>query len=227
MSADNLAFAEARRVFTNSRVVSERLRKFNGVASEVLYPPLFEPERYRTGEYGDYILYVSRLVSHKRQDLAIQALRHTRTPVKLVIAGQAEVPEYETLLRGMVEKHGLSRRVTLITDWISEEEKVRLFADCLASIYVPYDEDSYGYSSLEAHHSGKAVIATTDSGGPLELIVDGENGLLPEPDPADLAAAMDSLWADRARARAMGEAGRRRISELNITWDNVLSRMLA
>lgn len=227
VNADNVAFGEARRIFTNSRAVSERLRKFNGVASEVLYPPLMDPQRYRTGSSGDYILYVSRLVSHKRQDLAIQAMRHTRTPVKLVLAGQAEVPEYEARLRELVEKHRLADRVTLIARWIPEEEKIGLFADCLASIYTPFDEDSYGYSSLEAHHAGKGVITTSDSGGPLELVADGENGLVAEPDPAAIAAAMDRLWRDRRRARDMGEAGRSRLRDLGITWDNVLNRLLA
>lgn len=227
ISADNVAFAEARRIFTNSRVVSDRLRKFNGVPSEVLYPPLMDPERYHSDSYGDYILYVSRLVSHKRQDLVIKSMRYTRTPVRLVLAGKADIPEYEAGLRELVEKHGLADRVTLATDWISEEQKIRLFANCLASIYVPFDEDSYGYSSLEAHHAAKAVIATSDSGGPLELVEDGNNGFVCEPQPEMIAAAMDALYNDRKRARDMGEAGKRRVVDLGILWDNVLNRLLA
>jgi hypothetical protein len=38
---------------------------------------------------------------------------------------------------------------------------------------------------------------------------------------------MDALWADRARARAMGEAGLRRIAALNISWDRVLASLLS
>ena len=189
-------------------MVSGRLLKFNGVESEVLYPPLLDPQRYRTGACGDYILYISRLVSHKRQELAIQAMRHTRTPVKLVIAGQADMPDYEARLRDAIARHNLADRVTLLARWIPEDDKIGLFADCLACMYIPFDEDSYGYPSLEAHHAGKAVLTTADSGGPLELIVDGENGLVAEPEPAALAAAMDKLWRDRNRARRMGEAGR-------------------
>ena len=38
--ADNVAFGEASRIFTNSKVVSKRLKQFNDIDSEVLYPPL-------------------------------------------------------------------------------------------------------------------------------------------------------------------------------------------
>jgi glycosyltransferase involved in cell wall biosynthesis len=227
INADNAAFSEARRIFANSRVVADRLRTFNGVGAEVLYPPLLDPGRYRTGAYGDYLLYVSRLVAHKRQELAIHAMRQTRTPVKLVLAGQADEPGYEDRLRRLVETHHLSGRVSLLAGWIPEARKIELFADCLASVYIPFDEDSYGYSSLEAHHAGKAVLTASDSGGPLELVVDGENGLVAEPEPAALAAAMDRLWLDRRLAREMGEAGRRRIPALGIAWERVLDRLLA
>jgi glycosyltransferase involved in cell wall biosynthesis len=228
-SADNVAFREARRIFTNSRVVSARLKKFNEIDSEVLYPPLMQPERYRTESYGDYILYVSRLVSHKRQDLAVKAMRYTRTPVRLVVAGAPDAGPGDAYVNGLcsfVEQHNLRDRVTILQDWISEDDKIKLFSNCLASIYIPLDEDSYGYSSLESHHARKAVITTTDSGGPPELIHDGENGFIVDPDPKVIARAMDRLYEDRALAQRMGEAGVQRISELGITWDTTIARLL-
>jgi glycosyltransferase involved in cell wall biosynthesis len=228
-SADNVAFREARRIFTNSRVVSGRLKRFNGIDSEILYPPLMQPERYRTNSYGDYILYVSRLVSHKRQDLAVKAMRYTKTPVRLVVAGSPDTgpgDPYLAELLTFVRQHDLEKRVTVRHNWISEEDKIGLFADCLASIYTPLDEDSYGYSSLESHHARKAVITTTDSGGPPELIRDGENGFIVAPEPEAIARVMDRLYNDRALAQRMGEAGLRRISELGITWDNTIARLL-
>jgi glycosyltransferase involved in cell wall biosynthesis len=229
-SADNVAFREARRIFTNSKVVSARLKKFNGFDSEVLYPPVMRPERYRSDSYGDYILYVSRVVHHKRQDLAVEAMCHTRTRVRLVVAGTPDLGPTDRHLaemRSFAEQHDLGDRVTFMAEWISEEEKVRLFANCLASIYIPFDEDSYGYSSLEAHHARRAVITTNDSGGPLELITHEENGFVVDPEPKAIAQAMDRLYKDRAMAQRMGEAGLRRIDELGITWDHTIARLLA
>ncbi len=86
-AADNATLGEARHIFTNSRTVSDRLRQFNGIDSEVLYPPLRDPERFRCDGYGDEIVCVSRMEHHKRQHLLIEALSYTRTPVKLRLCG--------------------------------------------------------------------------------------------------------------------------------------------
>jgi glycosyltransferase involved in cell wall biosynthesis len=225
--ADEVAFAESRAIYTNSRVVGDRLKRFNGVASTVVYPPILDPERFRCSGYGDYILYMSRATPHKRQDLAVEAMRYTRTPVKLVLAGAADAGTYAEDLRQRIEQHGLTDRVRMDDRWLTEEEKVDLYAGCLAAIYIPFDEDSYGYASLEAHHAAKAVITTTDAGGTGELIVDGENGRIVPPDPRAIAAAMDALFENRALARRMGEAGRHAIDRLGITWDRVIDRLLA
>ena len=227
--ADNVAFAEARKIYCNSQVVADRLARFNRVQAEVLYPPLFRPERYRTGHLGDYLLYVSRLTHHKRQWLALEALRHTQTPVRLVLVGRPDpdAEPYAAELRSLVQRYRLSDRVVLIDRWIPEEEKITLFADCLAAVYMPLDEDSYGYPSLEAHHAGKAVLTTADSGGTRELILDGVNGFMTAPDPEAIAGAMDRLYADRSMAQRMGEAGHQRIAELRITWDRVVEKLLS
>ena len=225
--ADEVAFKESRAIYTNSRVVGDRLRRFNDVESEVVYPPILDPERFRCDGYGDYILYMSRAALNKRQHLAIEAMRYTRTPVKLLLAGAADAGAYAADLRRRIEQHGLAGRVRLNDRWLTDREKVDLLADCLAAIYIPFDEDSYGFASLEAHHAAKPVITTTDAGGTGELIVDGENGLIVPPDPRALAAAMDALFDDRPRARRMGEAGRHAIERLGITWDRVIDRLLA
>jgi glycosyltransferase involved in cell wall biosynthesis len=225
--ADETAFAEARAIFTNSKVVGDRLKRFNNVDSEVVYPPILDPERFRCDDYGDYVLYVSRMARHKRQDLAIEAMRHTRTPVRLIVAGPADDPRYAAEMRAQIERLGLGDRVRLDNAWQTEEEKVGLLAGCLAAIYIPFDEDSYGYPSLEAHHARKGVITTSDAGGTGELIVDGDNGFIVSPEPEAIAAVMDRLYADRGLARRMGEAGASAIQRLGITWDRVIERLLA
>ncbi len=216
-------------MFANSQVVADRLKKFNDVDAEVLYPPLLDPGKYHCEDYGDYLLYVSRLTDHKRQWLAIEALRHTRTPVKLLIVGRPD-PGAESYAEGLCSLAGryrLGDRVVIASRWVTEEEKVALFSHCLAAIYIPVDEDSYGYATLEAHSSGKAVITANDSGGTLELIKDGVNGFITPAEPEAIARAMDQLYLDRGSAKCMGEAGRKRIGELGITWDRVIERLLA
>jgi glycosyltransferase involved in cell wall biosynthesis len=225
--ADNVAFSEARSIFTNSKVMSHRLKRFNNVDSEVLYPPVKDPERYHADSYGDYIFCPSRIARHKRQHLAIVSLSYTKTPVKLVLAGQTEDQSYLRELQALIRRRDLADRAQIIPRWITEEEKLHLFARCLATIYVPFDEDSYGYTSLEAHHSAKCLITTSDAGGTRELVVDGDNGFLTDPDPKALADVIDRLYLDRSLARRMGERGPERLGELGISWNRVVEKLLA
>lgn len=223
---DDVALREARRILTISEVVAKRLRDFNRVPSEVVYPPLHRPEQFRCDGYGDEILCFSRVEYHKRQDLLIEAMRFVRSPVKLRLCGTGLSPGYHSALLGIVERHGLGDRVTIDYRWVSEAEKIELFATALAIAYVPLDEDGVGYPALEAAPARKAVVTTSDSGAVIELMEAGVNGEVVPPDAAAIAEAFDHLYFDRARARRMGEAHAERVSSMNITWDRVLERML-
>ena len=229
LAADNLGLGEAVQVFSNSRVVRDRLKNFNDIDAEILYPPLFSPERFYFKSYGGYILYFGRLTRHKRQWLAIEALRHTHTPVRLAIAGRPDPGEdyYLANLRELAAKYRLTDRIDFFGDWIGEPQKLDLFASSLAVGYFPLDEDSYGYVSLEATAARKPVLTTTDAGGVTELISDGVNGLVTPPDPEMIGAAMDCLFLDRNETERMGQAGAARIDELGIGWDRVCSRLLS
>jgi glycosyltransferase involved in cell wall biosynthesis len=225
-AADNCTLREAQHIFTNSRTVSDRLRQFNGIESEVLYPPLRDPERFRSDGYSDEIVCVSRIEHHKRQHLLIEALSHTRTPVKLRLSGISSFSEYSGELEALTHRLGLEERVIIEHRWITEEEKTERLAPALAVAYVPLDEDSYGYLSLEGSHAQKAILTTTDSGGVTELVTDSVNGYVCAPHPQALGDAMDRLFLDRSSASAMGRAAYQRVLDLGITWDNVVQKLL-
>jgi glycosyltransferase involved in cell wall biosynthesis len=109
---------------------------------------------------------------------------------------------------------------------VTEQEKIRLYAESVGVVFTPLDED-YGYITLEAMLSRKPVIVCTDSGGPLEFVIHRETGLATAPEPAALAGGLDEIWTDRNRSRQWGLAGRKRYEELNISWQNVVNRLLA
>ncbi|MBB3834816.1 glycosyltransferase involved in cell wall biosynthesis [Xanthomonas arboricola] len=224
--ADTTALNEARHVFANSKVVADRLRRFNGIDAEVLYPPLQDVSRFHDAGYGDEIVYICRTEPHKRQHLLLEAFKHVRTPVKLRLCGSGSL-HYAAQLRTKIDEYGIGDRVVLVDRWISEEEKVEWLSTALAAAYLPEDEDSYGYPSLEAAHACKAVLTTNDSGGVVEFVEDGRNGFITEPDPVALAEAIDRLWSDRTLARRMGAASRERVRELRIDWDHVIARVLS
>jgi len=225
--ADTTAIKEAKRVFTNSQIVSDRLRQFNEVDSEVLYPPIIKPERFHCQHFNDEIVYVCRVEHHKRQHLLVQAMKYTRTNVKLRLCGVGVNQSYIKEIEEMIQTLKLANRVFFDNLWISEEQKVQIFSECLAAAYIPLDEDSYGYPSLEASHASKPILTTKDAGGVLELIKHNYNGLVCDPDPKALAEAMDQLFTDREKTRKMGLNATQRITDLNISWKRVLERLLA
>ncbi|HEX8557438.1 MAG TPA: glycosyltransferase family 4 protein [Pyrinomonadaceae bacterium] len=219
---DERFIPEARKVFANSRTVAERLLRYNRIESEPLYHPPPRAAALRAGGQGDYVFYPSRLEPQKRQELLIEALSFTRTPVRAVFAGSAhDAARYETAAR----RHGVGDRVEF-RGFVSEEEVVSLYANALGVCYLPFDED-YGYVTLEAMLSSKPVVVPRDGGGATEFVEHGADGLVSAPDPRALAECLDELYADRARARRMGAAGREKLLALNLSWENVVERIIS
>ena len=223
--ADNACLSRTKGLYTNSKIVAGRLRRFNGIEADgVLYPPLDRPELFGPGEFGDYFFYPSRLNPIKRQHVAVEAMRHVRSPFRLLLAGRPDAAAYGQELRERVERWGLGDRVQFL-GWISEEEKARWMVGAFAALYLPHDEDSYGYVTLEAFHSHKPVLTFSDSGGTDEIVEGGVNGLVLEPTPEALAHGMESLWAARQRAREMGRAAHETLARKYIHWDHIVDRL--
>jgi glycosyltransferase involved in cell wall biosynthesis len=223
--SDNTFLPEARKIYTNSHVTADRLKKWNRMESEVLFPPLLDTTRFHCAEYGDYIFYPSRITRSKRQALVVDSMKHVTSGVRLVVAGYPETPADLANLETIIRENRLEEKVRLLPRFISEEEKVELMNHSLGSAYVPYDEDSYGYVTLETYHARKPVVTCTDSGGTSILVEDGMTGYAVPPEPRQIARAFDELFLDRARARHMGEAGYARVVSLGITWENVIAKL--
>ena len=178
-------------------------------------------ESLRAGEQGDYIFYPSRLEPQKRQELLIEAMKFVTTPVKIILAGGSGDPKrYESLIK----KGGVSDRVCL-RGFVEESEMIELYANSLGVCYLPFDED-YGYVTLEGMLSGKPVVVASDAGGATEFIEHEREGLIVEPEPKAIAESLDSLYADRARARTMGERGQEKLKSMNLSWANVVESLI-
>ena len=221
---DSAAIKACNAVFTISRNVTGRLKQYNNIASEVLYPPPRSLERFRVDSYGDYFFFPSRITPIKRQELVIEALVHVPEPVKVVFAGEPDSPVYLEKLKKRADKLGVSGKV----EWrgrISEEEKFDLYANALMVIFTPVDED-YGYVTPEAMLSSKAVLTLEDSGGAAEFVQHDRNGLTVPADPRAMALAISRVWNDRAGAERLGSAARQRIDEIDLSWDKIVESLL-
>jgi glycosyltransferase involved in cell wall biosynthesis len=216
---DDRAFSEARALFAISANVAERARRHNGVEATVLHPPPRLFDRLEAGPPGDYVLTVGRLEQLKRIELLIESLGLTTAPVRCRIAGEG--PQRERLVE-LVKKHGLEGRVELLGR-VADEDLIALYRDCLAVYYAPYDED-FGFVTVEAFKAAKPILTTSDAGAVLELVRDDHNGRVhPAGNAAALAASLDLLWHDRARAAELGWRGLETVAGLS--WDRVIASL--
>jgi glycosyltransferase involved in cell wall biosynthesis len=106
---------------------------------------------------------------------------------------------------------------------VDDRQLVELYANALVVAYPPFDED-FGYVTLEAFLARKPVITCSDSGGPIEFVIDGINGWICEPHPSTIGDAINAAAADRARTARMGDAGHEAASA--ITWDGVIEQLV-
>jgi glycosyltransferase involved in cell wall biosynthesis len=208
-----------RRVFAQSATIQRRLQRFGRIPSEVLFPPA-PPRPYRCDGYGPELFAVSRLTPLKRMDLLVRALAEPAAAgVRCTIAGDGAEAGH---IRQMIRDHGLETRVTLLGA-VDASALVSHLATCRAVVFPAYEED-YGLVTVEAFASSKAVVTCRDSGGPAELVQDGESGLVCDPTPASLAEALARLAADRALAERLGAGAAAAGAE--ITWPKTLARLL-
>ncbi len=223
-NADRLALNEAKRVFTNSRNVKDRLWSSLRIPAEVLYHPSPVMEHLvdlPAGPLGDHILFPSRLEGLKRQSLAIDAMQHVKTAVTLVLLGKG--PD-EGSLRDQVDRMGLGERVRFEID-ASDERLFHLYETALGVYYGPFDED-YGYVTLEGFAASRPVVTLADSGGPLEFVRNGETGLVVPPQPKSIAESFDRLFSDRDLATRLGAAGNGVVRAEVPRWPDVVARLL-
>jgi glycosyltransferase involved in cell wall biosynthesis len=216
---DRTTLGEAQRLCTISRNVSARLKRFNGLDSQPLYPPSRYDGQLHAGPYGDYILSDARLDAAKRLDLLLRALARSTTPLRCILTSTG--PERERLER-LAGDLGLGERVQF-RGYVPDAELIELYAGARAVYYAPFDED-YGFTTVQALAAARPVLTTEDSGGVLEFVEDGINGFVVAPQPEAIAARLDTLAGDAALAARLGAAGPARVAE--ITWERVIETLL-
>jgi glycosyltransferase involved in cell wall biosynthesis len=104
---------------------------------------------------------------------------------------------------------------------LSQEELLREYRSALCVVCPAFDED-YGLTCLEAMACGKPVVACHDGGGYVEVIADGVDGLLVEPNGPAIAAAITRL-KDVDLARTMGARGREKAKAY--TWTRAIDQL--
>lgn len=208
--------------FSMCKNVTNRLMKCNGVDSKPIYHPPKNANAFFNEPAQDFIFCPSRIETLKRQDLLIKALQFSKSSIGVIFAGEGGQIEN---FRRLSEELGVNNKIRFVGH-ISEQEKLLYYARSLAVFFGPFDED-YGYITLEAMLSSKPVITCSDSGGPLEFVVNNETGYVVEPEPQQIAERIDELVYNKRKARELGQAGLSYYLQKNITWDNVVNTLLS
>lgn len=147
----------------NSKTVAARIQRVYGRTAHVIHPPI-DTSRFRpTQKQDDYYLVLSRLISYKRIDLAIEACGALGR--RLVVIGDG--PERARLMANAPST------VTFLSR-ISDAEVEHYAARCRALIF-PGEED-FGMAPVELAAAGRPTIAYR-AGGATETIIDGVTGV--------------------------------------------------
>jgi glycosyltransferase involved in cell wall biosynthesis len=224
--ADNDTFNESRFIYTNSKVTRDRLKKYNGFDAEVLLPPVNNPELFKSGKSEKYIFAGGRINDFKRQHLLVEAMSKTKSVVKLIVAGPPDNKADADKLRKLVKKYNLEDRVKLDLRFLSRQEYADYINAALAVAYLPIDEDSLGYVSMEAATAGKPILTGSDSGGLLGLVKDMQTGWVSDPNIQSISHAMESIFGDLVITKKYGESARDLWKSLDINWQNVIEKLL-
>ena len=214
IDSEALKYPGIKKIFSQGYEIRDRLLKWNSLESEVLHPaiamPCTKPNNY------EYIFMPGRLHIWKRVDLLIKAMRYVQYPVHLKIAGAGEDEER---LQAMA---GSDDRIEFLGH-VSDEELSQLYANALVVSFVPIRED-YGYITLEAFAHEKPIITCKDSGEPLQFIKHGINGFVVDPNPKEIAKAIEYFILNPEQAKTMGNKGSQDIN--HIKWTNISQKIL-
>lgn len=173
-----------------------------------------------------YVLFVGRITRQKGVPQLLRAVREIDRDTQVVLcAGAPDTPEIDREFRDRFQELSAVREgVFWIPQMLPRAEVVQLLTH--AAVFVcPSVYEPLGIVNLEAMACGTPVVASRVGGIP-EVVDHGSTGLLVDTDgdfEGDLARALDTVLADPAAARRMGEAGRARaVGEFG--WDAVARR---
>jgi glycosyltransferase involved in cell wall biosynthesis len=119
-------------------------------------------------------------------------------------------PNYANDLQRFARDAGIAGRVLFLGQ---RSDTNALMNACDVVVHASVEPEPWGLVLAEAMAAGRAVIGAA-AGGPLEMIANGQTGLLTPPgDAAALAGAMESLFRQPELRRALGEAARQYAEE--------------
>ena len=172
-------------------------------------PRMGDPDLRSSFSERNLILYAGQIIRGKGVDVLLEALAKVRSRFECVILGDGNHREY---CQELSRRLGLADRVTF-KGFIPQEELKAYYRECSVVALSSVWPEPIATIGLEVMRYALPVVAF-DAGGIKDWLLDGQNGyLVPWMDREAFASRLDDLLQDKARARSMGEAGLRLVSE--------------
>lgn len=218
------SFQSAKHLFAGSAAIQTQIQRYHGLSSDLLLPPLLDPERFEAIGDDGYILASGGVDAAEQLFPLIDAMRLVSPNAKLVIAGQPENAVEAEKLRKRVHEANVEGRVT-IDPQRSREALAELVGRARAVISIGDEANPAKCLFMEAFQASKPVLATTD--WLRNIVIDGEAGIVRALTPEALADGMETLLESPNRAMSMGVAGGERWRSLKVDWSTTVERLLA
>lgn len=160
---------------------------------------------------GRQLLYVGSLIQRKGLDLLLPALAKTAEDIRLVIVGEGQEKE---ALTAQAKKLGILGRIEF--RGYVEGEALRGLYNTSDVFVLPTREDCFGLVILEAMCASLPVISSKYADGAFDLIEEGQNGTIVDPEDTEaFAAAIDGMFADGEKLAEMGKKSYEKAQEFS------------
>jgi alpha-1,2-mannosyltransferase len=161
-----------RLIFSNTKFTSAAVKKFLGINSVVLYPPIskvFYSNSTDINTREDVVVSVGRISPEKFFTLIPTIAKFTDKKIHFLIVGlKQDEQELNRILR-MIALNHVADRVKVMTD-ISKEQLLKILRTSKVFLH-PVHSEQFGISIVEAMASG-CIPIVHNSGGPAEFVPD-------------------------------------------------------
>lgn len=216
---DRLLWRRYDHIVSISETVTKRIEAAGLSSREKIslcYPGIDERKIRPSDVQNKYFFIPGRIMWTKNIELGVMAFKKFKASVdtdfKLIIAGMVDVKSeaYLDELRSIAEP---CKDIEFVIE-PDDDEMFQLYQNCYGTLFTAFNED-LGLTPMEAMAQAKPVIAV-NRGGPTEVVVHNETGLLVNADENSFSVAIQLLASDPELAKKFGKAGLERVK--NYTW---------
>lgn len=203
----------------NRREAEERSQVIHNSIANVPRRPAFSLGYENEPHRPPVLCFVGRIVPEKGVELLLKALGGLRSEEWVLKVGGTGNPEYLDLLKSQASELGISDKV----EWLGYQEDIwQVMGSADIGVIPSVVPESFGLTILEFMNMGVPVVSTS-GGAQGEIIRNGRDGILVEPEESALRGALAELIASPAKRRDMGKAALEHAADFSydVFWERI------